>query len=1126
MKNALPASKVIRAKTLQGTPDTLETIIKRFGIATKAKLSNLSVMGHPESQLRAPIERLITDLSLLVVPGETLTAVGETSVSNLKTRPDYAITLSGTLVGFIEIKAPGKGSDPRSFKDPHDITQWEHLKSLPNLIYTDGNSFSLWQSGELVGGIVRLLGDVESSGANLKAPDSLQVLIERFLCWQPIAPRNPKQLAQTAARLCKLLRTDVLENLEDNNTTLRDHAQTWRNLLFPEASDSQFADGYAQTVTFGMLMARARDVGLSNLETAAKHLEPSLLGSALRILTYHADKSGLSSSIETLKRVFSAVDWSLIEKGNAETWLYFYEDFLAEYDNKLRRLTGSYYTPPDVVNEMVRFVDEVLRSRFSQPFGLASDAVTLMDPAVGTGTFLVSALRRIAKAVSSDQGPGAVSATIESVLKRLIALEVQLGPFAVAQLRILAEVTDLVGQAPMEPFRMFVTDTLSNPHVEQEWLAPILKPLGESRTQANRIKKEERIMVVIGNPPYKDKAKGKGGWVEEGDEKDNPPLEDWLPPASWNVGVHTKHLRNLYVYFWRWATWKVFDQNPKANTGVVCFISASGFLNGPGFRKMREYLRRTANEIWVIDCTPEGHQPDVSSRIFEAVQQPICIMLVSRSPKTTTTKPALVWHQTLPKGDRDVKFKALRKISLNDCGGWSSCPSEWDAPFLPAHANTWSSYVPLEDMFVYTGSGVMPGRTWVIAPDEASLHKRWKRLVSAKQTEKDFLFHPHLRNGKPGDKHARKVVSRGLPGHPPRTCCVAEDRGSCIQPIRYGFRSFDRQWVIPDNRLLNQPNPELWDAHSDKQVYLTGLIQHSSMSGPALTATGLLPDLNFYRGNSGGRVFPLWLDPGCRYSSIKPNVLVELSRRYSIEARPEDLFAYIMGLVSHSGYIKRFHSNLVRPGLRVPITANLKLFSEVVEAGKRVLWLHTFGERFEDAKAGRPSGPPRYRGSSLLIPRGGAIVGDMPNEIEYEKEKRRLHIGTGYIDGVSPEVWAYNISGVPVIKHWFSYRKKDRERPVIGDRRPPSPLGGIQPDQWLPEYTTELLNVLHVLSLLVEFEPIQEDLLRRVCSGNIIEFEEFKKVDAFSLGSYPSKPSKILRTRASDSQLPLFEEAD
>src|SRR5438876_1797131 len=155
-----------------------------------------------------------------------------------------------------------------------------------------------------------------------------------------------------------------------------------------------------------------------------------------------------------------------------------------------------------------------------------------------------------------------------------------------------------------------------------------------------------------------------------------------MPPASWGVGAHAKHLRNLYVYFWRWATWKVFDHDPKANTGVVCFITVAGFLNGPGFQKMRDYLRRTADAIWVIDCSPEGHQPDVPTRIFQGVQQPVCIVLVARMEKSDPTKPARVHFRSLPTGPRQDKFAALAALKLDD-DGWDDCSTELRAPFLP-----------------------------------------------------------------------------------------------------------------------------------------------------------------------------------------------------------------------------------------------------------------------------------------------------------------------------------------------------------------------------------------------------------------------------------------------------------
>ncbi len=272
---------------------------------------------------------------------------------------------------------------------------------------------------------------------------------------------------------------------------------------------------------------------------------------------------------------------------------------------------------------------------------------------------------------------------------------------------------------------------------------------------------------------------GSGGWIEHAspNKKDPPPLQAWMPPADWHAGAHSKHLRNLYVYFWRWATWKVFDHDPAHDTGIVCFITVAGFLAGPGFQKMRDYMRRSCDDIWVIDCSPEGHQPEVNTRIFQGVQQPVCIVLVSRSKAKKPNIPAKVRFQALPLGKRETKFEALSKIGL-ERQGWIDAPIDWRAPFLPASQGAWATYPKLEDLFVYNGSGVMPGRTWIISPDKISLDQRWKTLIEAPAGQKDLLFHPHLRNGQPGDKHSHKIVPTPLHGSEINRKSIADETGT------------------------------------------------------------------------------------------------------------------------------------------------------------------------------------------------------------------------------------------------------------------------------------------------------------------------------------------------------------
>lgn len=502
-------------------------------------------------------------------------------------------------------------------------------------------------------------GDVETSGAALKAGPGLLAMFDFFLNWKPIPPRTAKELAEVTARLCRLLRDEVVEALELKTEALTTLAHDWRGLLFPQASDEQFADGYAQVVTFGLLMARARGITIgTDLHKVAEGLKDSasLIGAALQLLTDNKEtRRALNTALSTLERVLDAVDWPTVSKGRADAWLYFYEDFLEIYDNTLRKQTGSYYTPPEVVGAMVLLVDQALkRPGFGLPRGLAADSVTVADPATGTGTFVLGVLRHLAARVRADEGEGAVPAAVESALKRVVAFELQLGPFAVAQLRLLAEVLALTGELPKVAPRMFVTDTLSNPHDDGGSFPGFTAAIGKQRKAANVVKREQPITVVIGNPPYKDKAKGLGGWIEGHDRPkgDHAPLDDWQPLQAWHLGAHAKHLRNLYVYFWRWAARKVFEdlpgQAPGGGSGIVAYITVAGFLSGPGFKRMRQDLRQRCHEIWVIDCSPEGHQADASTRIFQAVQQPVCIVVAARWRGGPKTAPATVRWRALP----------------------------------------------------------------------------------------------------------------------------------------------------------------------------------------------------------------------------------------------------------------------------------------------------------------------------------------------------------------------------------------------------------------------------------------------------------------------------------------------
>ena len=363
-------------------------------------------------------------------------------------------------------------------------------------------------------------------------------------------------------------------------------------------------------------------------------------------------------------------------------------------------------------------------------------------------------------------------------------------------------------------------------------------------------------------------------------------------------------------------------------------------------------------------------------------------------------------------------------------------------------------------------------------------------MRAAPAESKQTLFHARYRNGELADRHVFRVVAQPLAGHEYRNVSVADDIETPVEPVRYSFRSFDRQWIIPDNRLLNQANPVLWSSASPHQVYVAALVRTSPTAGPAIGLSAGVPDHDYYKGSFGGRVYPLWADAEARTSNVSASVRTLLARTLGVAVTGEDVLAYIAAVAAHPGYTARFTPDLVQPGLRIPLTADAALFSEAVTIGREIVWLHTYGERCADPAAGRPPGPPRLPADRApRIPADGAIPRSpeyMPDRIDHDATLGRLYVGGGFVDGVTRAMWEYEVSGKQVVKQWFSYRRKTRERPIIGDRRPPSPLGDIQPDHWLPEYTTDLLDLLHVLGRLIDLEPAQAALLDRICLGPLV----------------------------------------
>ena len=1027
---------------------------------------SLPVDADPEDQLKPLVGNLVRRVGAVVGDVNWRT---EVHPDNVDGRPDLGITMNGLLVGHVELKRPGMGARPENFTGPNK-TQWGRFKELPNLIYTDGSEWSLYHSGKLSWKRVRISDDIRLGGAALFQREILaqfDQLLRSFLTWEPIVPGTAQGLAEFLAPLTRILRDDVRAELGRADSPLRTLATEWGRLLFPGANDDQFADAYAQTLTYALLLARLE--GAENLRPAmaadALRGEHALLAEALSLMEVPSVRERLLMPVELLERAIAAVD-SIQFQQHDDHWLYFYENFLGAYDPKLRKDRGVYFTPVEVVRCQVRLAGEILKTRFSKPLSFADDGVTVLDPAVGTGTYPLAVLEHAASAVRDLYGPGAVPQRLAALADRLYAFELLVGPYSVAHLRIAQRLREngVDGQPP----RVYLTDTLESPNQLPEFMATMMQEqISIERQRAQEVKREIPVVVCLGNPPYdreqrapdSDEGRRKGGWVRYGDDGDSEPaiLEDFLAPArAAGAGVHLKNLYNDYVYFWRWALWKVFD--PADARGIVTFITASSYLQGPGFVGMRRKMREVFDELWIIDLEGDSLGARKTDNVF-AIRTPVAIAIGARYGPPAPDTPAKVRKVKLTGSERE-KLETLDSVESFDDLHWRECSHDWDAPFYPTGSGSYLDWPLITDVFPWQHSGVQFKRTWPIGETPELLEHRWRVLLSQHPKERSRWFRETR------DRSVRRESPRLIDSGSDPAIATLDADAPTPQIVPYAYRSFDRQYILRDARLGDRSRPVLHRVHSSQQLYVTSLLTAVMGHGPAAVATAAIPDLHHFCGRGAKDVIPLWRDADATEPNVTGCLLEVVSAIHGVQVSAERLFAYAYGILSQPEYVRRFWDELELPPPRLPITKDPGIFARIADHGKRLLDLHTFDS----------------------VPQGAArctkpvSLDEYPAGFQYDPGTKILRVGDGEFAPVDPAVWSYSVSGLQVVKSWLGYRK------LVPSGRKSSDLDKIRPDRWT--FGEELLELLWLLEATLALEPQGVTLIDEVCASPLFSADD------------------------------------
>ena len=497
--------------------------------------------------------------------------------------------------------------------------------------------------------------------------------------------------------------------------------------------------------------------------------------------------------------------------------------------------------------------------------------------------------------------------------------------------------------------------------------------------------------------------------------------------------------------------------------GIVTFITASSYLQGPGFVGMRRKMREVFDELWIIDLEGDSIGARKTDNVF-AIRTPVAIAIGVRYGSPSPDTPARI-HKVKLTGSEREKLETLDSIESFDDLDWRQCSSDWDAPFYPTGTGAYLDWLSITNVFPWQHSGVQFKRTWPIGETRELLEQRWRALLSQPPEGRSRLFRETR------DRSVRRecpsLIERG--SDPAIATLDADAQPPEIVP--YAYRSFDRQFILRDARLGDRIRPALHRVHSSKQLYLTTLVTSVLGKGSAAVATTAVADMNSFC-DRACHIIPLWRDPDASDPNVTGGLLEEFTAVHGVTITAERLFAYAYGILAQPEYVLRFWDELELPPPRLPITRNSDLFARVADHGERLLRLHTYRSVPQgEARCTKPVSLDEY-----------------PAGFHYDPGTKTLRVGDGEFAPVDPAVWSYSVSGLQVVKSWLDYRK------LVSSGRKSSDLDKIRPERWT--FGEELLELIWLLEATLALEPEGVTLLDEVCASSL-----------FSAGDLPT-PTK------------------
>ena len=932
--------------------------------------------------------------------------------------PDFNAFTDSIKIGFIETKDLNK--------DVYEELKSDQIKrykeNLNNIILTNYYDFILIRNNDVfLECSLFSLNDLKKSNY-IFSIDTFQKftdLISTFFDYRITTITTASELALELSKRTKLLKDLAKEQLSKDfeNIKKKEYVSSVYDFykgiqkLITDIDINSCSDAYAQTITYGLFLAKINSPEDLDKNSAAAYIPSSI--AIIKRMFQNIVASWLPSKMlsiideiiqilnfSNIKEIISELD--LRGKKDKDPFTFFYEAFLSRYNPEKRKRLGVFYTPRPVVNFIVNYVNKFLKTDFGKTYGFGDDDVTVLDPAVGTGTFLWLTFILTLVDLKNSGLSGLINDKIRNhILKDFYGFEILITPYIISHLKLINDLKKWKYHFNKEDrIQVYLTNTLDI-HKERKLTeySPFMREIIQESEIANKLKSEKSILVIMGNPPYSVSSSNKAEWITE-------KMKDY------KLGLKEKNIQPLdddYIKFIRFAQWKI-DQSKQ---GIISMITNNSFIDGIIHRKMREELLKSFNRIYILNLHGDSRKGETSpdgtkdENVFD-IQQGVAISIFI---KNNQMKERKVFYSDLY-GTREYKYNQLDSYSQNiskagiDNVRWQEIePDSKYFFFKPIKKEeAYLDFISLKDIFCDFNAGVVTGLDSVLTDsEEIILSSRMKYILTSKEIPE---YEEKLNNSA-----GKKILSKRL---------ILQFDENNIK--KYHYRPFDFRYVYYSPEIMERSRRNIIERLPEKNLILVISRINTKKKFDSAIITDCIPDYKLGESTRGSYLMPLYIYEKEKKGktsknslkntqlNVKPNFTDDFLRfiektYYKIDITPEDIMGYIYSILYHPSFRSKFDSSLKIDFPKIPFIKDCTVFKKLSEMGKELINFHLMKSKLS---------------TSTIFD----IVGT--NEIQsinYKEDKLFIN-KTQFFGNITNDVWDFQIGGYQILNKWLKSRKK------------------------------------------------------------------------------------------------------